>query len=194
MKRMARGAATGQAQWKTSEVGKRILAALAVLLAATVSVSGCGVRHEVAESIEHGKAPVIIDGKTYAAGDVIKMESTIGTTSAHFCGDVLDGTVKWFSDVHRFAIAASQPDRDCSVAVKFFRDFIAAGAPISGSSYWQGMKVDFHCAGEYHNGTCPAHLEGGYPGGLSAQTMSGTQTPYTDAHGFAGFRAIAVGF
>jgi hypothetical protein len=175
---------------------RRILLGLVGLIAVAGLVNGCGIKHVASSSIAHDKAPVTIEGKTYAYGD--EMEIGSSSDKAHFCGDVISGyAVKQFPYASRFAVAVSDLSRDCSVANKFFRDFMSASTPVrpQSSDYWQGMLVKTECAGEWRAGACsaPQHHPA-IPGGFMAQTMNATHTPYTDAHGFDGFRAIAVAF
>jgi hypothetical protein len=171
-----------------------------MVIAASAPLDGCAVKHLVTQSIANGKPPVVVGGKTYAPGDMIKMSYQGSYIESHVCGDVVDGIAKQFSDAQHFAIAANNPDRDCPAAVRFFRDFLAAGTPVNtGGDFWQGMQVDIACGGVWvragRSGFCPTHAPGfNYPGGFHAQTMNGTNTPYSNAHGYGGFVAIAVGF
>jgi hypothetical protein len=166
--------------------------ALAGFIAAAVLVSGCGIRQVVGSSIAHGKAAVVIGGKTLALGDEVEMQNSY---QAHFGGEVLDG--KTIPCVRHLAIGVHDTSRDCSAAVKFFRDSMSAGTPVeSGGSDWQGVKVAHGCAGEWRAGAFsqPPPDEPTIPGGYRAQTVTGTYTPYSDTHGFDGFFAIAGGF
>jgi hypothetical protein len=170
-----------------------------LILAATIPmvVAGCGLKHLVASSIDHGKAPTVINGKAYAYGDDLQMADNGGSSrTEHFCGEVIDFSGNLFPAEHHFAIAASNPSRDCGAAVRFFRDFLKPGNTFNPGGYWQGMEVDYNCGGTWSAGSCtPYKNDGyGYPGGFWAQTMNGSDSPYSNEHGYGGFAAMAVAF
>ncbi len=176
---------------------RNFVSLLSLCAAISMVETGCGAAHLAASSVEHGKAPVVINGKAYAYGDKLEMGVSGGSSETeYFCGEVIDFSGKLFPAEQHFAIAANNTSRDCDTAVKFFRDFLKPGNSFKPGGYWRGMQVDYQCGGTLSGGSCtPYKNDGaGYPGGFSIQTMNGIDTPYTNEHGYGGFAAMALAF